>query len=252
MALDVEPAGAEVAWGTAPAPPRISVHGWAGQLPNLDMYWIAKHSWDLQAAPPMALVGGQPDWSPGAARLAAWLGALMGGGSGHAAAAARYSEQLLHVAAFAAQQAGGAAAGPHAPFLAAGADAVTLALTAGAAGSAAGNQTLAACLAFVEGLARTLGNLEERLHHATPLYLLAGPSRAVGLGAYLALPGVLLAAALLQARGWLGAAWCCCMLLRHSAAADAALIGLQLQALHRGEVQKRALAVACPCKPWGA
>ena len=126
-----------------------------------------------------------------------------------------YAGRLATAAAFAARQAAGPGDGAHAPFLAAGVDAVTLRLTGPptttAAGAPAGAPSAGAAqaLSILESVARSLNNLEEHLHHATPLFLLVAPDRVVSVAAYLAPPALLLLALLAQVgrlAGWL-AGW---------------------------------------------
>ncbi|GAB4818053.1 hypothetical protein N2152v2_005099 [Parachlorella kessleri] len=194
----------------------LSVHGTAGRLPNLDMYWSVKRNWDLHGGFPTT-VGGQAHISV----ATTWLPTLLGArgspvgtaGSSNAPAsmssrdnwdgdgwAVRYAASLAHAVAFTAQQAAGGASGPHAAFLDEGIDAVTLSVGAPDAAPAGreDDAIIMACLAGLEGLARTLSNLEERLHHASQLYLLTSPTRVVPLVACLVAPACLLAALLLQ------------------------------------------------------
>lgn len=217
QALVLELSGA--AAGTAPAATatwaELSVHGAAGQLPNLDLYYLVKRNLDLHTAIPAAL-------RPREAPLPAWVEQAAGAVGASAAAAGlttasgarRYAAELATLSAFSAQLASGRPTGPHAPFLGMQVDAATLTLQLSAlpgeppSGSGSGGAApqpspqlqaaAASVLAATEMVLRTLNNLQERLHHSTALYALLSPDRFVSIAAYLAPPGCLLLAALAQ------------------------------------------------------
>lgn len=210
------PAAAHAAPAGAATWAELSVHGAAGQLPNLDLYYLVKRNLDLHTAIPAVLRASEaplPAWVQRAAEAAGAAAAAAGLSS--AQAAGRHAGELATLAAFAGQLAGGRPTGAHAPFLGMQVDAATLtlhvsALPEGAPISGGGDaaqppspqlQAAAASgLAAAEMVLRTLNNLQERLHHSTALYSLLSSDRFVSIAAYLAPPGCLLLAALAQVR----------------------------------------------------
>ncbi|KAL4423490.1 hypothetical protein ABPG77_003623 [Micractinium sp. CCAP 211/92] len=216
QALVLELAGAAPAAAPAGAATwaELSVHGAAGQLPNLDMYYLIKRNLDLHTAIPAVLRASEaplPAWAQWAAVAAG--AAASAARLGSAQAAQRHAAELATLTAFAGQLASGRPTGAHAPFLGMQVDAATLTLHLSAlpeappASSDGGSAqppspqlqaAAASVLAAVEMVLRTLNNLQERLHHSTALYALLSPDRFVSIAAYLAPPGCLLLAALVQ------------------------------------------------------
>lgn len=196
----------------------IAVHGWGGQLPNMDLFYLVKRNLDLHTGLPTALRASEAPLPP-AVRSVIAAGADLAAAFGPAAAAAARSHaaELRTLAAFAGQLASGRPTGAHAPFLARQIDAATLTLRlhgvaerpAGRQGSSTGRGAVtpqvhaaaSAALTAAEMVLRTFNNLEERLHHSTALYVLLSPIRFASIAAYLAPPGCLLLAALAQV-GW--------------------------------------------------
>lgn len=190
------------------------MHGAAGQLPNLDMYYLIKRNLDLHTAIPAVLRASEaplPAWAQWAAVAAG--AAASAARLGSAQAAQRHAAELATLTAFSGQLASGRPTGAHAPFLCMQVDAATLTLHLSAlpeappASSDGGSAqppspqlqaAAASVLAAVEIVLRTLNNLQERLHHSTALYALLSPDRFVSIAAYLAPPGCLLLAALVQ------------------------------------------------------
>ncbi|KAL4437170.1 hypothetical protein ABPG75_004309 [Micractinium tetrahymenae] len=236
QALVLELAGA--APSAAPAVPagaaawaELSVHGAAGQLPNLDLYYLIKRNLDLHTAIPAVLRPSEAPLPACAQQAAEGVGAAASAaGLATAQAAQRHSAELAALAAFSSQLASGRPTGAHAPFLGLQVDAATLTLHLAAlpehppSGASSSSSSIgssssgspstgvaaqppspqlqaaaASVLAAAEMVLRTLNNLQERLHHSTALYVLLSPDRFVSIAAYLAPPGCLLLATLAQA-----------------------------------------------------
>jgi hypothetical protein len=59
------------------------------------------------------------------------------------------------------------------------------------------------CLQVLEMMVRTMNNLQEKLHHSTAFYALAGPFSTIEVAMFMAPPGMLLVAFVLQTAGLL-------------------------------------------------
>ena len=175
---------------------RIGVHGYNGQLPNLDMVVLTKRNIDYFANLPSGTgldVGGAPATKNPKNEL--------------------FMDKIRTVIAFAGYLAAGKPSGAHAALLKRGVDALTVTFTNKDLGQDGfttkiatkklmneGEALLTARNALVtaEMIIRTCNNLHERLHHASALYLLVDADNFVNVGAYMAPPGLLLGALILQ------------------------------------------------------
>lgn len=169
VVLDLVPGVARDA-GPAPAPLRLLARGRDGRQPNADLLAALGRTVELTKGP---LGFGEP--GPGLkARPAAAAAELAG-------------------------MASSAGDGLHAAFLGRGVDAATLEWGVGA-GAATPAQALQV-LQVLEGVVRSLSNIEERLHHASAIYWLVGPRHIVPGAVLFAAAGMLLGALGLEAFG---------------------------------------------------
>lgn len=185
---------------------RIGVNGYNGQLPNLDMVVLTKRNLDYFTNLPSGIgldIGGAP-------------------ATKHPKNAP-FMQKIRTAAVFASYIAAGQPTGAHGALLHRGVDALTVTLTrADLVGQASsgdissskqGSKVLPSAteaealstarnaLVAAEMILRTCNNLHERLHHANALYLLTDADHFVNVGAYMAPPGLLLAALVLQTAG---------------------------------------------------
>ena len=183
---------------------RIGVHGYKGQLPNLDLVALTKRNLEYFT------------------NLKSNVGLDVGSGGGGGilspvfkSSSSRFStllQQMRTTAAFAWHLAAGCPTGAHAALLQRGADALTLSFSSSSsfAPPPSGETpspsprddevhvTARNALVAVEMIVRTCNNLHERLHHSSAMYLLVSADSFVPIGVYLAPPALLLGALLLQ------------------------------------------------------
>jgi len=165
----------------------IKVHGLGGQLPNYDMYMIARRNLELYSSWKIKVEGSQIGSRPGNKQ----------------SEEPGYPEnQLTTLARFMWHQAFGIPSGPHSVMLKRAIDSLSISLS-----SSKGNQfrnhgvpvvQLERCLQVLEMMVRTMNNLQEKLHHSTAFYALAGPYSMIEVAMFMVPPGILLVAFVLQ------------------------------------------------------
>lgn len=155
----------------------IKVHGWNGQVPNFDMFLVARKSIELFAP-----------------KLAVWAERRSSKGTD----TSRYYSSVLSLARFVGKHAFGLSDGGHALLLERSIDALTVEFTstrkAASKTFSSEIEGMKSVLQVCEGMVRALNNLQERLHHSTALYALAGPVSVIDIAVYMACPGLLLIA----------------------------------------------------------
>eukprot|EP00890_Picochlorum_soloecismus_P002628 jgi/Picsp_1/3366/NSC_06204-R1_glycosylphosphatidylinositol anchor attachment 1 protein len=165
----------------------IKVHGLGGQLPNYDMYMIARRNLELYSSWKIKVEG-----SP--------IGSRPGNKQSEEPGYPR--NQLTTLARFMWHQAFGIPSGPHSIMLKRGIDSLSISIT-----SSRGNQfkthgvpvvQFDRCLQLLEMMVRTMNNLQEKLHHSTAFYALSGPFSTIEVSMFMAPPGILLVALVLQ------------------------------------------------------
>lgn len=147
----------------------IKVHGWNGQLPNLDMYILARKNVELHGPRDTTLF--VHDTSISSSMM----------------------DKTISFGTFVFHHAMGLADGGHAEILERGIDALTLKLDV-----SSDSTSVKGALQITEGVVRTLNNLQEKLHHATGLYALSGPYGLVDIGMYMGCSAVVLLAHVLK------------------------------------------------------
>lgn len=147
----------------------LKIHGWNGQLPNLDMYMVARKNVELHA--PRGTTISMHDSS----------------------ASSPVIDKILSFIKFMFHHSMGLPDGGHAEMLERGIDAVTLQLQ-----FSGDSHGVKGALQIAEGVVRTLNNLQETLHHATGLYALSGPYGLIDIGMYMSCVVLLLLAQVLK------------------------------------------------------
>ncbi len=176
---------------------RLSVHGYNGQLPNLDLVALTKKNLDYYTNFPVG-VGVDVGRAP-AVKTSKDTNSLR--------------QRIRTSVSFAWYLALGKPTGAHAALLKRGADALSIVFTRPELSildfedkSTAPSYTVKDsdvlyttrnALNAIEMIIRTCNNLHERLHHANALYILIDADHFVNVGACMAPPGILLAALLL-------------------------------------------------------
>ena len=151
--------------GTPKGAATIKIHGWYGQLPNLDLFMASRKS--------IMVHGG------------ATLEAMVHGAS----TSSPMILKSMSLFRFVLSHALGIADGCHAELLERGIDALTVEFSPhGPASATAVNDILQ----VVESTVRALNNLEEKLHHATGMYALAGPTALIEVSMFMACAALLL------------------------------------------------------------
>lgn len=157
----------------------IKMHGWNGQVPNFDMFLVARRSIELFAP-----------------KLAVW--SERKGSRGKETELSRYYSSVVSLARFVGKHAFGLSDGGHALLLERSIDALTVEFTSTRKGASktfsSEIEGIKSILQTCEGMIRALNNLQERLHHSTALYALAGPASVIDIGVYMVCPGLLLIA----------------------------------------------------------
>mmetsp|Transcript_10099 Transcript_10099/g.19899 ORF Transcript_10099/g.19899 Transcript_10099/m.19899 type:complete len:546 (+) Transcript_10099:152-1789(+) len=161
----------------------IKMHGWNGQVPNFDMFLVARRSIELFAP-----------------KLAVW--SEKKGSRGKETEMSRYYSSVVSLARFVGKHAFGLSDGGHALLLERSIDALTVEFTSSrkAASKKFSSEIegMKSMLQTCEGMIRALNNLQERLHHSTALYALAGPVSVIDIGVYMVCPGLLFIAQCLK------------------------------------------------------
>jgi len=147
----------------------LKIHGWNGQLPNLDMYMLARKNVELHAPRDTSLFVHD------------------------AGASSPPVDKTLSLIKFVLHHAMGLADGGHAEVLERGIDALTLELHL-----SSDSTSVRGTLQIAEGIVRTLNNLQEKLHHATGLYALSGPYGLIDIGMYMGCSASVLLAQVLK------------------------------------------------------
>lgn len=147
----------------------IKIHGWNGQLPNLDMYMTARKNAEMHASRGADIVVHD------------------------AIASSPLTLKLRAFLTFVIHHAIGIADGGHAEMLERGIDAMTLEVA-----MIHDSNGVKMALQLAEGVVRTLNNLQEKLHHATGLYALSGPYGLIDIGMYMVCPALVLLAHVLK------------------------------------------------------
>ncbi|KAL4548160.1 hypothetical protein Ndes2526B_g07355 [Nannochloris sp. 'desiccata'] len=215
---------------------RLSVHGYNGQLPNLDLVVLTKKNLDFYTNFPHGVgldVGRAP-----AVKTRSDINTLR--------------QRIRTSVSFAGYLARGKPTGAHAALLDKGADALGIIFTRpelsnldSLSGDNSANSiindsdvvlTARNALNAIEMILRTCNNLHERLHHANALYILIDADHFVNVGACMVPPGLLLAALLLvvaqhvpsmSAEGEKEKKGAVIVLMVHAAAASIVIMSLQ-------------------------
>jgi hypothetical protein len=170
----------------------IRVHGLGGQLPNYDMYMIARRNLELYSSWKIKIEGSRIGSRPGNKK------SEEPGYPGN---------QITAMARFMWHQAFGIPSGPHCIMLKRGIDSLSISVSS-SRGSQLKNHGVPVvqferCLQVLEMMVRTMNNLQEKLHHSTAFYALAGPFSTIEVAMFMAPPGMLLVAFVLQTAGLL-------------------------------------------------